>query len=313
MTDARSVQIALWKAQRRQLTFRMTGTCMQPTLCPSDQVTLEACSPAEFTAGDIVVFDNGQMWLAHRLIAVGRSGIMTKPDSREDFDPPTAWARVVGRVVRATCPDGSPRDLSYRADGASDDIPGPGRKTVACMAQVAGPWALELGTGSGQTAAEIAATGCCVVAVDRSPRALGEARRLSPGGLGVLFMQADATRLPFADDSFDSVTLYQALHHFNKPWEALDEAHRVLRPGGLIIAVEHQGLMRRLLAAFTSLEVTGNPHLNHPLGNFAVDQLLREIQGRFLTNRVISYKHELLIVARKTQGFPRASEGQVSD
>lgn len=50
----------------------------------------------------------------------------------------------------------------------------------------------------------------------------------------------DAQRLPFADDSFDTVFCSQVLEHVPEPWLALAEFRRVLRPGGaLILSVPH--------------------------------------------------------------------------
>ena len=46
--------------------------------------------------------------------------------------------------------------------------------------------------------------------------------------------QAEATALPFADESFGSVALLYVLYHLPEPARALAEARRVLRPGGLV-------------------------------------------------------------------------------
>jgi SAM-dependent methyltransferase len=64
------------------------------------------------------------------------------------------------------------------------------------------------------------------VGVDSSPTMLAEA----PGPV----VEADAAALPFADGSFGSLALLYVLYHLPEPARALDEAHRVLRPGGLL-------------------------------------------------------------------------------
>ena len=48
------------------------------------------------------------------------------------------------------------------------------------------------------------------------------------------FKIADATKLPFKDNSFDTAIMNDFMEHVNKPEEALKEAIRVLKPGGRI-------------------------------------------------------------------------------
>jgi len=48
------------------------------------------------------------------------------------------------------------------------------------------------------------------------------------------FLAGDAARLPFRDDSFDTVVANDAMEHFSRPAEALDEIRRVTRGGGAI-------------------------------------------------------------------------------
>lgn len=48
----------------------------------------------------------------------------------------------------------------------------------------------------------------------------------------------DMEALPFPDESFDAVMFVAALHHVPEPLRALQEANRVLRPGGRLFALE---------------------------------------------------------------------------
>jgi ubiquinone/menaquinone biosynthesis C-methylase UbiE len=87
--------------------------------------------------------------------------------------------------------------------------------------------ALDVGTGTGAGARAIRERfpSAEVVGVDVSPAMLAEARRLSPD---VSFVEGDASRLPFGDDSFDLVG-----HQNMIPFP--DEVARVLRPGGWVV------------------------------------------------------------------------------
>jgi SAM-dependent methyltransferase len=83
---------------------------------------------------------------------------------------------------------------------------------------------LDVGCGEGELARHLPAGAW--VGVDSSPTMLAEA----PGPV----VEADATALPHSDASFGSVALLYVLYHLPEPRLALAEAHRVLRPGGLL-------------------------------------------------------------------------------
>jgi SAM-dependent methyltransferase len=55
---------------------------------------------------------------------------------------------------------------------------------------------------------------------------------------GASWVQAEASRLPFADAAFDSVICANSFHYFHSPRMALQEAHRVLRPHGLFVLLD---------------------------------------------------------------------------
>lgn len=50
------------------------------------------------------------------------------------------------------------------------------------------------------------------------------------------FQVADATKLPFPDNSFDTVVSLETLEHLTEPSNVIKEFNRVLKPGGLLIA-----------------------------------------------------------------------------
>jgi SAM-dependent methyltransferase len=49
------------------------------------------------------------------------------------------------------------------------------------------------------------------------------------------FVCGDATQLPFNNDSFDAITMFDVLEHIPDHEKAISEAKRVLRPGGCIL------------------------------------------------------------------------------
>lgn len=88
---------------------------------------------------------------------------------------------------------------------------------------------LDVASGPGYVAAAAAERGAIATGVDFSAPMVAEAaRRYSKAN----FRHGDAEALPFADGSFDAVTMNFGLLHLGDPDKALAEACRVLRPGG---------------------------------------------------------------------------------
>jgi len=54
----------------------------------------------------------------------------------------------------------------------------------------------------------------------------------------VQLTQGDATNLPYADNSFDSVVIFWLLEHVSNPLEIVKEAHRVVKKGGTFYCTE---------------------------------------------------------------------------
>jgi ubiquinone/menaquinone biosynthesis C-methylase UbiE len=93
---------------------------------------------------------------------------------------------------------------------------------------------LEVAPGPGYMALELARLGTYqITGLDISHSfvriAAENARR---AGLAIDFRHGDVSRMPFAAESFDFVTCTAAFKNFADPVAALDEIHRVLRPGG---------------------------------------------------------------------------------
>lgn len=98
---------------------------------------------------------------------------------------------------------------------------------------------LDLGAGIGRHALSLARMGMQVTALDASPqsaRVIGLAAR--DAGLEIDTRQGPMTNLPFADATFDHVLSWNVIYHGDETVVArtLAEVHRVLRPGGTLMA-----------------------------------------------------------------------------
>lgn len=108
-------------------------------------------------------------------------------------------------------------------------------------ARIPAPDALDIGTGTGVAACDLAQFGCRVQAVDHSPEMLAIAKETAQSmGIGsrITFAVGDGEKLNFPDASFDAVVIQGVLHHLDDRMPILREAVRVLRPGGEIYISE---------------------------------------------------------------------------
>ncbi|HVB10170.1 MAG TPA: methyltransferase domain-containing protein [Bacillota bacterium] len=100
--------------------------------------------------------------------------------------------------------------------------------------------ALDVATGTGHTALALAPRVGDAVGLDLTPEMLAEAARLAAerGVRNVTWALGDAHALPFPDVTFDIVTTRRAAHHFANVARFLQEARRVLKPGGTLGIVD---------------------------------------------------------------------------
>jgi demethylmenaquinone methyltransferase/2-methoxy-6-polyprenyl-1,4-benzoquinol methylase len=104
--------------------------------------------------------------------------------------------------------------------------------------------ALDVAGGTGDLAAGMASqvgeAGLVVLSdINASMLDVGRDRLLDRGLVGnVRFAIADAERLPFADETFDCVTIGFGLRNVTNKPDALESMCRVLRPGGRLLVLE---------------------------------------------------------------------------
>ena len=109
------------------------------------------------------------------------------------------------------------------------------KQVVAAVAAGAGETVLDIAAGTGTSSEPYADAGVRVIPADFSLGMLkvGKRRRADLG-----FTAADALRLPFADNSFDAVTMSFGLRNVSDSSLALREFARVTKPGGRFVLCE---------------------------------------------------------------------------
>lgn len=103
------------------------------------------------------------------------------------------------------------------------------------LAPLEGIEVLDLGGGTGINAVGLAKAGAKVTLADYSRAML---RRASLKAVPATLVHADASNLPFPDESFDLVLVSDAWHHFRNQAAVGRETARVLRHGGRFIIID---------------------------------------------------------------------------
>jgi demethylmenaquinone methyltransferase / 2-methoxy-6-polyprenyl-1,4-benzoquinol methylase len=109
-------------------------------------------------------------------------------------------------------------------------------QALAAIGPRKGERILDLAAGTGSSSVRLRDAGAEVVSCDFSVGMLRVGRRMFPD---LDFIAGDALRLPFADGSFDCVTISWALRNVNDVGVALTEMLRVTRPGGRLVVLEN--------------------------------------------------------------------------
>lgn len=141
---------------------------------------------------------------------------------------------------------------------------------------------LEVAPGPGYFAVEVARLGrFAVTGLDISRTFVDIAREhAEQAGVRIDFRQGDVAAMPFEPDSFDLIICQAAFKNFRRPVSALDEMHRVLRPGGTAVI---QDMRREATRADIEREVR-----NQELGvvnRFVVKRILSGLRRRAYSRR----------------------------
>ncbi len=174
---------------------------------------------------------------------------------------------------------------------------GEGQRAWAC-ARAEGS-VLEVAVGTGLNL-PLYADGQSVVGIDLSAEMLAIARRRAgETGRDVELREGDAHELPFDDGSFDSVLATYSLCNIPDTHRALAEMHRVLRPGGRLVLVDHIRssvlpiLWLQRLAEIVALRMVGDHLTRRPSEHLEQHGFRIAERGRFragIVERILAVK-----------------------
>lgn len=183
---------------------------------------------------------------AHAFRSIGPLALKGLPDMHVDE---VVWVPFLERGLTA--------DFSHVDDAADPDafvdmlsrqrevpfLVGVRQRIFELLAPRPGEWLLDVGSGAGHDAVELAelvGTGGSVVGIDHSSTMVDEATRRALGlrADNVEFRLGDADALPLEDDSFDGSCSNRTFQYLSDPARAVREMVRVTRPGGRIVVAD---------------------------------------------------------------------------
>lgn len=113
--------------QEGRLWLRVSGASMLPLLRDGDRVEIRPAAPEDLRRGDLLVFQQGEHLVVHRLVARWGEAWVARGDNLPDRDPPIPPEAVLGKVRRV---DG--------ASGLIDLTRGPWPSAQALLGRLAG-------------------------------------------------------------------------------------------------------------------------------------------------------------------------------
>ncbi len=144
------------------------------------------------------------------------------------------------------------------------------------LPQTEGLYLLDIGCGAGNMIHHLSKYGK-VKGIEIDPRPVKQARLR-----GYDVDQFDATKpLPFEDNTFDVVTAFDVIEHVDADMAALQEAYRVLKPGGYIVIT---------VPAFMFLW-SNNDAINDHKRRYAGKELKSKLQQTGFTIKRLSYNN----------------------
>lgn len=159
--------------------------------------------------------------------------------------------KIVAQFTRWAAPF-SALDIHADADGLG--------RTLAAARLAPQMRVLDVACGPGIVACAAAAQAGHVTGIDLTPAMIEQARarQARQGLVNMDWRVGDATRLPFADGSFDVALTRYSFHHLPRPIDALREMQRVVAPNGRVVVIDATPT-QQTQAAYDRMETLRDP------------------------------------------------------
>jgi ubiquinone/menaquinone biosynthesis C-methylase UbiE len=218
-----------------------------------------------------------------------------------------------------------------RFDQFQNDIYG--RIAAEARRGTAGNRAVELGCGSGVQAGLLMDQGFTVTALDLSVEATRVARRtVAESGRTLAVVNGDAEHLPIKDGSVDACVCGLLLHHFTQLDALASEIRRIVRPGGVVVAIDANAYQPFAFLFFNVIHrlrplkgLTPNQRAirpgeirevfaRHGFGGFAFDSLTSQLRRDWLGSSLrasLNYYSRATVLGLSRLLLPRIAQGNM--
>lgn len=131
---------------------------------------------------------------------------------------------------------------------------------------------LDIGCSAGVSSVTLATLDFKVTGLDISEGLISQAKEFAlHEGSSARFLTGDAGKLPFENESIDVCFMVGLLHHFPNYTPVINDIHRVLKHGGLIVAIEPNALNLAYITSFKLVHLKNGVTPNeHPLSPFHI-------------------------------------------
>ena len=169
---------------------------------------------------------------------------------------------------------------------------------------------LDIGTGEGQLARQLAAGGATVTGVDPTGAQIEEAARR---GGGPTYVRSGAAALPFATARFDAAVACLVFEHIDEVDEAIGEVARVLVTGGRFVFFLNHPLLQTPGSGWIDDQILDPPEQYWRIGSYlteasTVEQVEKGVFIRFVHRPLSRYVNTLadagLVLERMVEPAP---------